>query len=57
MSELPMLHTEEDLALDSPVGFESVGDDHTLDVGQSLEEFAKELLRGLFVLPPLQQVI
>src|SRR5262245_12039250 len=58
--EVPMLamfHPGENVALSSSVALEFVGDDHARDVGQSLEQLTKELLRGPLIPPTLDQDI
>jgi hypothetical protein len=52
---LAVLHPRKDLALRGPVAFEFIGDDHPWDVLTAFEQLAKELLRGLFVAPPLYE--
>ena len=54
---LTMFHPGEDLPLGGSIALQLVGNDHARYVGQSLKEFAKELLRGFLVPPPLDQDI
>ena len=52
---LAVLHAREDLALRGTVAFELIGNDHSGDVQQALEGFAKELLCRLLVASPLYE--
>ena len=54
---LTMFYPWEDLALGSSIALEFVSDDHPRYVGQSLKEFAQELLRRFLIPPPLDQDI
>ncbi len=54
---LAMLDSRENLSLGRSVAFQFVSDNHTRHVGQALEEFAKEFLRGSLVSSTLHQNI
>jgi hypothetical protein len=54
---LPMFDTREHLRFGGPIAFPLIGDDHTWDVTAAFQELAEELLRGLLLLPMLDQDI
>jgi hypothetical protein len=54
---LSMFHTGQDLALRRAIARQFIRNDHPRHVGQALQQFAKELLRGLSIPPPLYENI
>jgi hypothetical protein len=54
---LSMFHTGQDLALRRTITRQFIRNDHPRHVGQALQQFAKELLRGLPIPPPLHENI
>ena len=52
---LTMFHPGQDLPLRRAVALQLIGDDDAGHIGEALEQLAKELLRGLFVAPTLDE--
>ena len=53
ISMLPMIYTLKQFTLSRSVARELIGDDHTRDGGEPIEQFTKELLRGPLISAPL----